>query len=328
MRKKTILFFIINFLFILFSGIYAQTVSLDTNRMRIGEYNALNFSLDASKCNVHKIVWPSLNDILTEHKFEIIEIGNQDTIFDDKNEILAFNQKIVFSVFDSGWYVIPSIGIAEVGADSTDFVAYTDSLMLEVLTVPVDTTLAFKDIKGPMEEPIRFSEILPYILMVLLFLAIIGLAYYFYNRYKKQKPLFRMMERETLKPHDWAFSELTKIKNRKLWQQGRVKDFYVEMTDVLRRYFQEEFQFSAMEMTSSEIYTKLRNLNFDKEIIESVSIVLSNADLAKFAKSTPLDIDNEKCMELSFSIIQNSHDFMLKIQEINKQKNEKGGATE
>lgn len=327
MRKKTIIFFIINFLFISFSGIYAQTMSLDTNRMRIGEHNALHFSLDASKWNVQNIVWPSFNEILTEHKFEIVEIGNQDTVFDEKNNILALNQKIVFSVFDSGSYVIPSIGIAEMGADSNDFVTFTESLMLEVLTIPVDTTLAFRDIKGPMKEPIRFSEVLPYILMVLLFFAIIGLVFYFYNRYKKQKPLFRMMERETLKPHDWALSELTKIKNKKLSQQGRVKDFYVEITDVLRRYLEEEFQLGALEMTSSEILSKLRSEKFDSEIIESVSFVLSNADLAKFAKSTPSDVDNEKCMELSFSIVRNSYNFMLKLQEMNKQKNEEGGST-
>lgn len=327
MRKKTIIFFIINFLFISFSGIYAQTMSLDTNRMRIGEHNALHFSLDASKWNVNNIVWPSLNEVLTEHEFEIIEIGYQDTIINDKNEILELKQKIIFSVFDSGRYVIPSIGIAEMGADSNDFVAFTESLMLEVLTIQVDTTLAFKDIKGPMEEPIRFSEVLPYILMVLLFFAIIGLVFYSYNRYKKQKPLFRMMQRETLKPHDWALSELTKIKNKKLSQQGRVKDFYVEITDILRRYLEEEFQLGALEMTSSEILSKLRSEKFDSEIIESVSFVLSNADLAKFAKSTPSDVDNEKCMELSFSIVRNSYNFMLKIQEINKQQNEEGGVT-
>lgn len=327
MRKKTIIFFIINCLFISFSGVYAQRLSLDTNQMRIGEHNALHFSLDASRWNVNNIVWPSLNEVLTEHDFEIIEIGFQDTIFNEKNEILEVKQKIIFSVFDSGRYVIPSIGIAEMGADSNDFVAFTESVMLEVLTIPVDTTLAFKDIKGPMKEPIRFSEVLPYILMVLLFFVIIGFAFYFYNRYKKQKPLFRMMERETLKPHDWALSELTKIKNKKLSQQGRVKDFYVEITDILRRYWEEEFQLGALEMTSSEILSKLKSEKFDSEIIESVSFVLFNADLAKFAKSTPSDADNEKCMEFSFSIVRNSHDFMLRFQEMNKQQNEEGGAT-
>lgn len=328
MRKKTILFFIINFLYVSFLGVYGQTVSLDTNRMRIGEHNALHFSLDASKWNLNEIVWPSLNEILTEHQIEIVEIRNPDTLFDDKNKMIAFHQKVIFSVFDSGWYLIPSIGIAEMGADSNCFVAFTDSLMLEVLTIPVDTTLAFKDIKEPIKEPIRFSEVLPYILIVLLFLTIIGLAYYFYNRYKKQKPLFRMMERETLKPHDWALSELTKIKNKKLSQQGRVKDFYVEITDILRRYFEEEFQLGAMEMTSSEIVSKLKNSNFDNEVIESVSFVLSNADLAKFAKSTPSDVENEKCMELSFTIVHASHDFWLRLQEIHKQNNEEGGAKE
>ncbi len=326
MRKKAYILIIVNVLFISFFGLHAQTVTLDTNRMRIGEHNALHFSVEASKFNLSKMVWPSISDVLTNNKFEIIEIGKQDTVFDGNKKISALQQKIVFSVFDSGFYVIPSFGIALIDTQEDDFVAFTDSLMLEVLTIPVDTNVAFKDIKGPMEEPVRFSEILPYILGGLLFVVVLSLAFYFYNRFKKKKPLFKLMEKERLKPHDWAVTELHKIKNKKIWQNGFVKDYYVELTDVVRRYFEEEFSFGAMEMTTSELLSKLRELNFNRDVLDSLLFVLSNADLAKFAKSQPLDVDNEKCMNLSIEIVVKSHDFYLKKQSADSA--EKGGVEE
>jgi hypothetical protein len=317
MRTNGLILLIVGLCFIPVFGLNAQTVSLDTNRMRIGEHNVFSFSLNAAEYDLNKIAWPSLNEILGNINFDIVDIGKQDSVFDANGKLISLGQKIVFSVFDSGLYVIPSFGISPMNADVDGFVAYTDSLMLEVLTIPVDTTQAFKDIKGPMDEPIRFSEILPYILMGLFFIVLLILAYYFYHRYKKKKPLFKIMQKEVLKPHDWALAELMKIKNKKIWQNGFVKEYYVDITDVIRRYFEEEFSFGAMEMTSSEILSKLKLDGFEKNLVEKVDFILTNADLAKFAKSQPLDVDNEKCIEFAIEVIRQSHEMFLKTQTVN-----------
>lgn len=317
MRTKGLILLIVGLCFFPIFGLKSQTVSLDTNRMRIGEHNVFSISLDAKEFDLNKIAWPSLNELLGNINFDIVEIGKQDSVFDGNGKLISLSQKVVFSVFESGVYVVPSIGISLLNADVGDFVAFTDSLMLEVLTIPVDTTQAFKDIKGPMDEPIRFSEIVPYILMGLFVFALIILAYYFYHRYKKQKPLFKIIHKEVLKPHDWALTELMKIKNKKIWQNGFVKEYYVDITDVIRRYFEEEFSFGAMEMTSSEIISKLKEDGFEKNLVEKVDFILTNADLAKFAKSQPLDVDNEKCIEFAIEVIRQSHEIYLKTQSVN-----------
>ncbi len=302
------------------------TAVLQNKNMKIGEHNVLDISLNIPPKDSKFLVWPLMSDVLTNSKLDIIEIGNVDTIFNEKKEFNGLHQKITFSAFDSNNYVIPSIPFYSVSNNDSNLIAFTDSLMLTVTTVQVDTTKAFKDIKGPMDEPIRFFEILPYIIGGFALILVGILAFYFYRKYKKKEPLFKILQKPAIKSSDWAIEQLVKLKNKKLWQQGFVKDYYVELTEIIRRYYQEEFGFNALEMTSSEIISELNDVQFDQVIIESVNYILQNADLAKFAKSQPLDIENEKCLNFAFDIIKMSQEFSDKINStLNSEANEKGG---
>lgn len=311
------------------------TAVLQTNKMKIGEHNTLNISLSYSDKEYKNIVWPPINEMLTNASLDIIELGNLDTIFNEKREFSGLQQKVVFSAFDSNNYWIPSLPFYSQNGDDTSFIAVTDSLMLAVTTVAVDTTKAFRDIKGPMDEPLRFSEILPYLIGGAVVLLLIVLGFYFYRKFKKKEPLFKIMQKPAIKPSDWALEQLAKIKIKKLWQQGFVKEYYVELTEVIRRYYQEEFGFNALEMTSSEIINEIKLIQIDRTIVENMQTIIENADLAKFAKSLPLDVENEKCMELSIEVIKLSqlfHDRIIlqqNIEQINDSSgdlNRKGGS--
>lgn len=295
-------------------------------KMKIGEHNVLDLSLNISPNDSKYLVWPAVSDMLTNSKLEVIEIGNVDTILNDKKEFSGLHQKITFSAFDSSVYVIPSIPFYTINNNDSSLIAFTDSLMLTVTTVQVDTTKAFKDIKGPMEEPIRFFEILPYIIGGFALIVLTILAFYLYRKFKKKEPLFKMMQKPAIKPSDWATDQLNRLRNKKLWQQGFVKDYYVELTEIIRRYYQEEFGFSALEMTSSEIIVELKTISLDIAVIESIQYILQNADLAKFAKSQPLDVENEKCIELAYNIVKMSQDFSdAQKMKLSAENSEKGG---
>ena len=46
---------------------------------------------------------------------------------------------------------------------------------------------------------------------------------------------------------------LEKLKGEKLWQAGKVKDYYTELTDIVRIYIEERYGVQAIEMTTEEI---------------------------------------------------------------------------
>ena len=107
------------------------------------------------------------------------------------------------------------------------------------------------------------------------------------------KPIIRKVKIEPqLPPHQLAMQEIERIKSEKVWQKGLSKEYYTELTDVLRVYIKGRFGFNAQEMTSTEIIDKLLEIN-DKDAIRDLMELFRTADLVKFAKHTPLMNEND-----------------------------------
>ena len=161
--KKLILFlFISNFAF-------AQTAVLDTNSILIGEQ--INFSISNTISKTE--VWPTYKEFLVEG-VEIIEEGKLDTT---ENLI---SQNFIITAWDSGSYYIPPISFS---ANSK-----TEGLLLTVQTIILEEGAELKDIKQPMEAPIDWSDIWPFLLVIIVLAIIIFMVKkYVFNKKEKVK---------------------------------------------------------------------------------------------------------------------------------------------
>lgn len=106
--------------------------------------------------------------------------------------------------------------------------------------------------------------------------------------FKKEEP--------KLPPHEQAIKELDEIKQQKLWQQGRSKEYYTLITDTLRKYIEERFGINAMEMTSGEILELIRKNSEAQSVYDNLRQILQLADFVKFAKMNPLPDENDLSM--------------------------------
>ena len=100
-----------------------------------------------------------------------------------------------------------------------------------------------------------------------------------------------------------AINELEGLKLRKLWQAGKTKDFYTELTDIIRVYIEGRFGVKAVEMTTDEIMEGIRNTDITRESIDKLGRTLVLADLVKFAKEKPLPLDNDNSMKHSLDFV-------------------------
>jgi len=66
--------------------------------------------------------------------------------------------------------------------------------------------------------------------------------------------------------HEIAFEQLALLKEKKLWQQGLIKQYYSEATEIFRRYLENRYAMQAMEETTDEILAGLRKLRFPEEM--------------------------------------------------------------
>ena len=265
---------------------------IETSQIRIGE----QFSLKISVNEINNVILPKL----VLKGLEVIDSVKVDTL----NNMLI--QKYILTGFDSGAYYIPQQQI---------FIrnqAYlTDSLLVNVATVAIDTTKVKKyPIKTIKAEPYTFDDFKIYIYLLLAALAIIGFwIYWFVIRKRKteeDKPTYKV-----LPPYDEAIFKLNELDEKLLWQNNKVKEYYSELTEIVRGYIERELKVPALEKTTDEIVEMLKDfneaqtINTSKETIKKLKELLQEADLVKFAKSKPLSLEIEEDRKDAQDIISN-----------------------
>ena len=119
------------------------------------------------------------------------------------------------------------------------------------------------------------------ILVVLAVLAaLVWLARYVARRVKEHR----------MSPIERAWVELDRLLKKGLPGRGRYKDFYVELTMVVRRYVQRKYGIKAPHLTTEEFFAELSKSN-NQTIEQSNNLrrFLESADLVKFAgvEATP-----------------------------------------
>ena len=261
--------------------------SIDSLQLLIGEQAKikLEVSMDANQ----KLTLPALRDTIVRG-VEILDIAKPDTQMLNDGRRMLIKQEYTITSFDSALYYLPPLEIL------VNNQAYrSKALALKVYSIPVDT-LHPEQFFGPKtvrEVPITWEDVSAIVWLTLLMLALAGLSYYLYIRYKDNKPIIKKIKVEPkLPPHQQALQEIERIKGDKTLRNTDPKEYYTELTDVLRNYMAERFGFNAMEMTSSEIIDKLLQMN-DKDAISDLRSLFQTADLVKFAKHNPLMNEND-----------------------------------
>lgn len=280
------------------------TARLDSTNILIGDQIKLFLEIDYPE-NV-AVEFPNVPDTLSEF-IEVLAKSKIDTIDLENSALLKQIRSYTITSFDSGsyriapqWFKINVNGI-------TDSVP-TNGVTLNVFTMQIDTTRGLTDIKMPYAAPLTLKEVTPYILGIILLGAIIFLVLYSVKRKKKNKPFFSLPVKPKEPPHIIALRELDRIKNEKIWQKEKTKQYYSEVTDVLRNYIEERFEIRAMEQTTDEILDSFR---YRKDLLSeksftNLSQILSLADLVKFAKYKPLPDDDNLTLVNSYFFVNDT----------------------
>ncbi len=277
-------------------------LSIDTSSIRIGE--RVQLRLNATLPKSASIYWPAIADTITA-SVEVASKSKLDTAATSRKEFVNYNQSILITSFDTGFHYIPPFTIHySYAGDSARHELLTEGIYLKVRTVEVDTTKAIRDIRGPMQAPLTFAEIAPFLGMAAIICLIIGLVWYYIWRKRMNKPLFPVLTRTQGPPWQTAMQSLVLLEDKKLWQNGKIKEYYSELTDILRHYLQQQHGIEAMEMISEEILTACDLAGLQPESRPMLKSILLQADYVKFAKAIPLRNENELSMTYARQFIE------------------------
>ena len=103
-----------------------------------------------------------------------------------------------------------------------------------------------------------------------------------------------------------ALNSLDTLNKKELWQEGEIKEYHSEISEILRTYIENRFQILALELPTFDIISNLENKGVNNDNLQILSTLLQRADLAKFAKSKPIEIENIQSMEQSVIFVKNT----------------------
>ena len=267
-------------------NVQAQQVkgAVDTTSIRIGEQITYEFQVEADSTDL--VLFPEGQ---TFQPLEMIEAYQVDTSYAGAKMNLI--KRYGLTQFDSGSYTIPR---QLVSINQQPF--YTDSVAIEVNNVVVDTTKqGLYDIKDIVAVERATSKFWEYLLYFLLLAAVIAGFLFFIIRRSRKKAAAE----QKLPPFEQALFSLKQLDEeykepaRGIDERDATKAYYSKLTDIVRRYLDEEVYDRSMESTSSELIERLMlekeegKIDLSKETILKLDQILKRADLTKFARTSP-----------------------------------------
>lgn len=289
--------------------IYGQNLkaisALPTDTAVIGQQLPLEISLEVPE-NA-SVDWPLWNDTISAH-IEIIRASVLEKTANKANGSTRFKQVLTISSFDSGSYVIPPIPIKYTLAnDTTSQTAFSNPLILRVFSVAVDTSQAFRPIKGPMRVPITFMEVLPWLLGLIGIALLVFIIMKLVVRRSARLGDILIPQKPAIAPHILALSELEELRLRKMWQSGQVKEYYTRLSEIVRVYIEGQFKVMAVEMTTDEILSGIIPFNINADAVGKLTFALQLADLVKFAKAQPTAMEHDLCLNHMVDFVNESY---------------------
>lgn len=209
--------------------------------------------------------------------------------------MMTLRQDVTVFAFDSAAFYIPGF---EFVAQSGDTLR-TNDLALSVF-VPFDSVVVdpqkFVGLKTVQEPEFVLMDYIWYFIIPLLIIVLACAGWFgwkYYRKHATDRPVV-VPKVKPLPAHVIAMQALEQLAEKKLWQNGRNKEFHTELTDILRQYIEQRFGVPALEKTTDEILDELYELaESQKASLSNLKQVLTMADLVKFAKYQPFADENQ-----------------------------------
>lgn len=282
-KLKRSRFLVLSGLFIWFSShVSAQKIasSIDSTSIRIGQELLYKIEVDVDTTSL--VVFPEGQTFQPLEMIESYKVNA--TKYDDRFKLI---KKYGLTQFDSGKFTIPRQKVV-IG----DYEFFTDSLLIEVNPVVVDTTKQglydIKPIIGVAKSP---SYWWLYVIMALLAIGLFAfLLYWFIWR---NKPLTEEEKEALVPPYDRAKLALKELDNAGYLKRAEIKSYYSDLTLIIRKYLDEKVYERSLESTTDELVSRLQllkdgnQIDLSSETIKNIQSILKRADLVKFAKSKP-----------------------------------------
>ena len=265
-----------------------------------------------------QFAFPQIKDTLMTN-IRIVKQWQMDTLKASKarkgqSRELNLRAGLTITSFDEGIYYLPPLAVQRLSKDGVLDTLVFEPQKVQIKTMPVDTaTFKPHDIKEPINYPVTFAEVAPWVAGGLVLAGLIALIVWLIVRYK------RTHDPEYIKKdpaHIVALRKLDRYRGNSMWAPEKQKAFYSGITDTLREYIADRYGIGAMEMTTAEIFKDMKMTDAPADLMEELKELFERADFVKFAKFTASDEDNAKALPTAVRFVTSTYQVDIEKDEI------------
>ena len=222
--------------------------------------------------------------------FEVIDVVIYPS--DESPDGVVERRDVVVTVFETGEHVIPGLAFHAVMSGGDTAVVHSPSLEVVVRSVippeDLEGEIEPRAIKPPLDLP---RAVWPWVVAAVVAAALVA-AWRLWARWRASRPepgeeSGPSIEERRRAAHVSALKRLRALRASDGLDRGDVETFYIELTDITRRYVGDRFSVPAIDRTTAELLPELREAALPEQQISCLTDLLERADLSKFAKSAP-----------------------------------------
>lgn len=265
----------------------------------------IRFDFDIVSPEGYQVHFPAPDNPLGD--FTILEFypgpivhGTEKTAPAGNDKRQHYRARIVAAIYKVGEFEFPSIQVALRGADGKQIAATTSPVKIQIQSILSGQDDNLKDLKkqADIHEPARWLLWLSLALLAVLLTALV------WWRRRRERPETLLPSQPKLDPLATAAAELRELLSRGLLEKGLVKQFYVALSDIVKKALEAGYEIHTVEQTTGEIMESLHGASVSIEDFQCVESFLSACDLVKFAKYLPSQRENGETIKIAFQILE------------------------
>lgn len=267
---------------------FAAEAVADTTEMHVGDPVAVRLSV--AHPPGWSVQWPDSFDL---GAFEVLEFeafppvaGSRGAGEDADAGTMRSEARLVVTSFELGEQEIPSLSLVAAGPEGALDTVRTNPFGIGVVTVGLDEGGQARDIKGPLSAPRSWWGPALFGLAA----AAVGAAVVLLARRRRRRPAGTAPAKPGPPPRPprlVALEALAALEASPLLEQGRVKEYHVRASEIVRTYLEDKLEVPALELATGEVAAEMRRAALDARLCEQVREFLEACDLVKFAKLRP-----------------------------------------
>jgi hypothetical protein len=238
--------------------------------------------------------------------FELISKSNKN-IEIDKHKFVEYTFKL--SIDKIGKQIIPEIKFSKIkNKIETEIIAPSKEITVNsVLKNNNDKDLQIKDIKSTISIKEKNYTILYIVIGTLLLIVI----FIFLKKIKKKVKKEVIIVEKKIPADEIAYKKLSELINQELIQKGKVKEYFFILSEIIREFIGNRYNFDSIELTSNELTSYIgQESTFNREYLVVINNFLEDSDIIKFSKIQATNEEIEKITQTAFKIVD---DLKIKI---------------